>query len=100
MKTYQDFLRHILTNGKEKPDRTGTGTLSTFGYQMHFDLSEGFPLLTTKNVHFKSIVHELLWIIKGETNIRSLVKNKVRIWNEWPYVTYKNSDAYEGETMK
>ncbi len=100
MKTYQDFLRHILNHGKEKRDRTGTGTLSTFGYQMRFDLSEGFPLLTTKKVHFKSIVHELLWFIQGDTNIRYLVKNGVRIWNEWPYQTYKKSDAFQGESMK
>ncbi|MFW5913910.1 MAG: thymidylate synthase [Bacillota bacterium] len=100
MKTYQNFLRHILENGKEKPDRTGTGTIATFGYQMRFDLSEGFPLLTTKKVHFKSILHELLWFIAGDTNIRYLVQNGVRIWNEWPYEIYKKSENYEGETKK
>ncbi len=100
METYQAFLEHILENGKEKPDRTGTGTISTFGYQMRFDLARGFPLLTTKKVHFKSIVHELLWFIEGGTNIRPLVQNGVRIWNEWPFETYKNSDAYKGESKK
>ncbi|MGM0435925.1 MAG: thymidylate synthase [Bacillota bacterium] len=100
MKTYQNFLTHILKHGKPKEDRTGTGTLSTFGYQMRFDLRDGFPLLTTKKVHFKSIVHELLWFIKGDTNIQPLVKNGVRIWNEWPYQNYKASEAYQGETMK
>ena len=82
---YHNLMKFILDNGVEKMDRTGVGTRSIFGYQMRFNLSDGFPLLTTKRVHFKSILHELLWFIRGDTNIRYLVRNGVNIWNDWPY---------------
>jgi thymidylate synthase len=99
MKAYLDLCRYVLEKGTQKSDRTGTGTFSVFGYQMRFDLEEGFPLLTTKKVHMKSIIHELLWFIKGDTNIKYLVDHDVKIWNEWPYEAFKKSLDYQGETM-
>lgn len=99
MKPYLDLCQHVLAYGVTKMDRTGTGTKSVFGYQMRYDLSDGFPLLTTKKVHLKSIIHELLWFIQGDTNIKYLVDHNVKIWNEWPYRSFQNHPDYQGESM-
>ena len=88
MEQYLDLLKEIKDKGVEKGDRTGTGTISIFGHQMKFDLEDGFPLVTTKKVNFDAILHELLWFIQGDTNIKYLVENKVNIWNEWPFQSW------------
>ena len=95
MKQYLDLMKHIRDEGVKKEDRTGTGTISVFGYQMRFNLEESFPLLTTKKVNLNSIIHELLWFISGNTNISYLVKNKVNIWNDWPYQSYLKQTGQE-----
>ena len=100
MKQYLDLCRHVLENGEKRMDRTGTGTLSVFGYQMRCNLQEGFPLLTTKKVFHRGIFEELLWFLKGETNIRPLALKNVKIWNDWPYAKYQKSPEYQGETME
>jgi len=100
MKQYHDLCRHVLVHGKLRENRTSVKTLTTFGYQMRFDLADGFPLLTTKKVHLKSVIYELLWFLSGETNIKYLVDHGVSIWNEWPYEKYKASNDYQGETIQ
>ena len=99
MKQYLDLCKTVLEKGTTKGDRTGTGTISYFGHQARYDLADGFPLLTTKRVHLKSILHELIWFISGDTNIKYLVDNGVRIWNEWPYEAFVQSEDYNGETL-
>jgi thymidylate synthase len=100
MKAYLDLLKNILDNGFLKEDRTKTGTYSIFGNQIRINMDEGFPLLTTKKVHFKSIAVELFWFIKGSTNIKYLVERGVSIWNEWPYEKYSKSSSFQNETME
>lgn len=100
MQQYLDLCRHVLEHGEKRKDRTGTGTISTFGYQMRFDLNEGFPLLTTKKVFYRGIFEELLWFLSGSTNIKPLVDKNVGIWNEWPYDKYSKSPDFKGETLK
>lgn len=99
MRQYLDLCKYVLENGEERDDRTGTGTISSFGHQLRFDLSDGFPLLTSKRVYYPAVFKELLWFISGDTNIKWLVENKVRIWNEWPYEKYKKSSDYQNESM-
>ncbi|NUJ97855.1 thymidylate synthase [Candidatus Gracilibacteria bacterium] len=97
MQQYRDMLQHIMKNGVDKEDRTGVGTRSVFGYQMRFDLSKGFPLVTTKKTFMKAIIHELLWFLSGDTNIRYLVQNNVKIWNEWAYSKYLQAENLESK---
>lgn len=100
MRQYLELLNYVLKKGTLKQNRTGTDTISLFGAQTRYNLSDGFPLLTTKKVNFNAIVHELLWFIKGDTNIKYLVDNNVKIWNEWPFESFKHSKDYQGETME
>lgn len=100
MRQYHELMDRVLREGIDKSDRTGTGTRSVFGHQMRFDLAEGFPMVTTKKLHLKSILHELIWFISGNTNIRYLCQNGVRIWDDWPFATYSKSADYDGIDMK
>jgi thymidylate synthase len=100
MRQYHELMERVLREGSDKSDRTGTGTRSVFGHQMRFDLAEGFPMITTKKLHLKSILHELIWFISGDTNIRYLCQNGVRIWDDWPFATYSKSADYNGIDMK
>ena len=100
MKEYLDLVKHVLEKGEIRKDRTGTGTKSVFGYQMRFDMKKGFPLLTTKQVFYKGIIHELLWFLSGSTNIRPLVLNNVNIWNDWPFEIYCKDENYQQETKE
>jgi thymidylate synthase len=100
MRQYHELMDRVLREGIDKSDRTGTGTRSVFGHQMRFDLTEGFPMVTTKKLHLKSILHELIWFISGDTNIRYLCQNGVRIWDDWPFATYSKSADYDGIDMK
>lgn len=100
MKQYLDLLQYILDNGEKRIDRTGTGTISCFGYQNRYDLSKGFPLVTTKKVAFRLVMEELLWFISGDTNIKYLVDNNVHIWDEWPYAAYQKLPEFKGETQQ
>ncbi|MGL4617290.1 MAG: thymidylate synthase [Mycoplasmoidaceae bacterium] len=99
MKKYLDLVKHIKNNGNTKEDRTKTGTISLFGCQERYNIENQFPIITTKKINFDAIVHELLWFIKGDTNIKYLVDNNVKIWNEWPYENYKKSDLFQNETI-
>ncbi len=99
MREYLNLVEHVLRHGVPTEDRTGTGTLSVFGYQLRLDLQQGFPLLTTKKMAFRLVVSELLWFLRGETNIRYLVQNNNHIWDDWPFERYRQSEAYAGETM-
>lgn len=100
MKQYLDLIKEILENGEIRKDRTGVGTISKFGTQSRYDLREGFPLVTTKKLYIRGIIHEMLWFIKGDTNIQYLVQNKVNIWNEWPYEIFKKSSDFKNETLQ
>lgn len=100
METYLNLLKKVKDEGTVRKDRTGVGTYSMFGAQAHFDLTKGFPLLTTKKLHLRSIIHELLWFLKGDTNIRYLAQNKVHIWDDWPYESYRCSDEFRGESIR